>query len=95
MRNAPEEAPKQVYRHFYFAYRAPVESAVCAAIERGSRVVHISPHSFALVLTCVVRCADVGLFTTYIGRADGACALADNPRSALALRISEFVAIVP
>jgi predicted N-formylglutamate amidohydrolase len=61
MRNAPESVREEVYERYYVPYRKRVEDAVRGAVERGSRVVHISSHSFTPRLHGVVRKADVGL----------------------------------
>jgi predicted N-formylglutamate amidohydrolase len=61
MRKAPESVRREVYQRYYSPYRARVENAVRAAVERGNRVVHISSHSFTPRLNGVVRNADAGL----------------------------------
>jgi len=61
MRDAPESVRREVYDRYYVPYRKRVEDAVRDAVERGTRVVHISSHSFTPRLHGVVRKADVGL----------------------------------
>ncbi|HJV24679.1 MAG TPA: N-formylglutamate amidohydrolase [Aromatoleum sp.] len=45
---------------YYLPYRRRVERIIAQAVERGSRVVHISSHSFTPVMDGRVRTADVG-----------------------------------
>ncbi len=61
MRAAPQKVRADVVRQFYLPYRREVETAVREAIGRGSRVIHISAHSFTPVLRGVVRRTDLGL----------------------------------
>jgi predicted N-formylglutamate amidohydrolase len=61
MRKAPEALRREVYERYYVPYRTRIEDAVRGAVARGSRVVHISSHSFTPRLRGVVRKADVGL----------------------------------
>lgn len=61
MKRAPPEAKQAALERYYKPYRAELEAGVRREVERGSRVVHISSHSFTPRLRGVVRTADVGL----------------------------------
>jgi predicted N-formylglutamate amidohydrolase len=61
MRRAPREAKEAALERYYKPYRAELEAGVRRQIRRGSRVIHISSHSFTPRLRGVVRAADVGL----------------------------------
>ncbi len=61
MKRAPCEAKKAALERHYRPYRAALEAGVRREVRRGSRVIHISSHSFTPRLRGVVRTADVGL----------------------------------
>ena len=61
MRNASPDLREFVRRRYYEPYRRDVETLVAKAIAAGTRVVHISSHSFTPSLDGDVRRADVGL----------------------------------
>lgn len=52
---------RRILRSYYLPYRNRVEAEICASIERGSQVIHISSHSFTPELNGMVRNADIGL----------------------------------
>jgi predicted N-formylglutamate amidohydrolase len=60
-RAAPAAVRSEILERHYLPYRDAVEAHVAAAVARGSRVVHLSSHSFTPVLDGHVRNADVGL----------------------------------
>ena len=60
-RKAPVKVRGEILQSHYLPYRNKVEAAISAAIERGSRVIHIASHSFTPELDGVVRNADIGL----------------------------------
>lgn len=60
-RNAPPEVRREILGSYYLPYRSRVEAHIADAIARGSRVIHLSSHSFTAVLDGAVRNADVGL----------------------------------
>lgn len=61
MQRAPCEVKKAAFQRYYQPYRAALEAGVRREVRRGSRVIHISSHSFTPRLRGVVRTADVGL----------------------------------
>jgi predicted N-formylglutamate amidohydrolase len=61
LRNAPIEIRREIFRHYYLPYRTEAEDRIAHAISGGSRVMHISSHSFTPELDGKVRNADVGL----------------------------------
>ncbi len=60
-RGAPPAVRRDILERHYLPYRNEVEAHIAAAIARGSRVIHLSSHSFTPVLDGVVRNADIGL----------------------------------
>ncbi|OQW40024.1 MAG: N-formylglutamate amidohydrolase [Proteobacteria bacterium SG_bin4] len=60
-RNLPAAARQQILTRYYRPYRQRVETAIAQAIQRGSRVIHLSSHSFTPQLHGKVRKADIGL----------------------------------
>lgn len=58
---APAAVRREILERHYLPYRDAVEAHVAAAVARGSRVVHLSSHSFTPVLDGAVRNADIGL----------------------------------
>jgi predicted N-formylglutamate amidohydrolase len=52
---------RELVRQHYLPYRNRIEADIDAAIERGSRVIHIASHSFTPELKGEVRNADIGL----------------------------------
>ena len=52
---------REILERHFLPYRNKVESAIADAIHHGSRVIHISSHSFTPVLDGQVRTADIGL----------------------------------
>jgi predicted N-formylglutamate amidohydrolase len=60
-RNATADMRRQILDHYYRPYRTKVENLVRRAVAGGSRVVHISCHSFTPELNGKVRNADIGL----------------------------------
>lgn len=56
----PADKEKMLAR-YYRPYRQRVETAIADAIQRGSRVIHLSSHSFTPQLDGEVRNADIGL----------------------------------
>jgi predicted N-formylglutamate amidohydrolase len=61
VRAAPAAVRGKIAGQHYRPYRAAVEDLVKAGVGRGSRVVHVSCHSFTPALNGVVRNCDVGL----------------------------------
>lgn len=61
VRQAPAAVRREIMARYYFPYRARAEDLVARAIAGGSRVVHVSSHSFTPVLDGEVRQADIGL----------------------------------
>ena len=61
VRQAPEAVRDELLKEYYLPYRNQAESAIAAAIESGSTVIHISSHSFTPELNGEVRNADIGL----------------------------------
>ena len=60
-RNAPETIRREILDKHYLPYRSQVEAHIAAQIAGGSRVIHISSHSFTPVFQGEVRNADIGL----------------------------------
>ena len=60
-RNLPPIIKEKILDHYYRPYRQRVETAIAQAIQRGSRVIHLSSHSFTPQLHGKVRKADIGL----------------------------------
>lgn len=60
-RRLPPAIKQQIVRRHYAPYRQRVEAIVSDAVRAGSRVIHLSSHSFTPVLGGAVRNADVGL----------------------------------
>ncbi|HUX90536.1 MAG TPA: N-formylglutamate amidohydrolase [Gallionellaceae bacterium] len=60
-RKAPVMVRREILQSHYLPYRNKVEADIFAAIERGSRVIHIASHSFTPELGGVMRNADIGL----------------------------------
>ena len=60
-RRAPAPVRRTILNAYYLPYRKRVEAHIRGAIARGSRVIHVSSHSFTPQLEDVVRRADVGL----------------------------------
>lgn len=60
-RAAPRAIREEIFQRYYRPYRAKAETLIAQAVDAGSRVVHISCHSFTPVMDGKVRNADVGL----------------------------------
>lgn len=60
-RSVPAALRSKIVEQHYRPYRDQVEQSVHRLVSRGSRVIHISSHSFTPVLDGKVRDADVGL----------------------------------
>lgn len=60
-RMAPVMVRREILQSHYLPYRNKVEADIAAAIECGSRVIHIASHSFTPELNGVARNADIGL----------------------------------
>jgi len=60
-RSAPANVRREILEKHYLPYRNQVEAHIAAEIAHGSRVIHISSHSFTPVLDSDVRNADIGL----------------------------------
>lgn len=60
-RGAPAATREQILEQHYRPHRRQVGQLVSQAVDRGSRVIHISSHSFTPELGGEVRRADVGL----------------------------------
>ena len=60
-RGVPANVRREILDAHYLPYRDAVEAHIAAAIARGSRVIHLSSHSFTPVLDGTVRNADIGL----------------------------------
>ncbi|HYH41273.1 MAG TPA: N-formylglutamate amidohydrolase, partial [Burkholderiales bacterium] len=57
----PGDERERLLRRYYHPYREWVEAQVRDAAEAGTRIVHVSSHSFTPVLDGDVRGADIGL----------------------------------
>jgi predicted N-formylglutamate amidohydrolase len=60
-RNEPAAVRRDILKRYYLRYRNRVEAHIAAAVADGSRVVHLSSHSFTPELDGEVRKADIGL----------------------------------
>jgi len=60
-RNAPTTIRREILERYYLPYRTGAETSIAEAIRQGSRVIHISSHSFTPELDGAVRNADIGL----------------------------------
>jgi predicted N-formylglutamate amidohydrolase len=60
-KHAPVTIRREILTHYYLPYRHQVEQTIAEAIRSGSRVIHISSHSFTPVLKGQMRHADIGL----------------------------------
>lgn len=60
-KGAPADIKQEIYQRYYLPYRTKVEMHIAQAIAAGSRVVHISCHSFTPEMKGEVRNADIGL----------------------------------
>lgn len=60
-RGAPITVRREILKKYYLPYRNKVEAAIAEAIAHGSRVVHLSSHSFTAELDGTIRNADIGL----------------------------------
>lgn len=71
-RHAPVAVRRDMMERQYLPYRNKVEADIAAAIAHGSRVIHVSSHSFTPVLDGEVRTADIGLLydPTRLGEAE-------------------------
>jgi predicted N-formylglutamate amidohydrolase len=73
----------------YYPYRSRVAADIAAAIDRGSRVIHISFHTFTPNLDGDVRRADVGLL--YDPRRAGEAAFCTLLKSAITARRPDLI----
>lgn len=60
-RRAPAGVRREILEQHYLPYWSAVEAHVAEAVAAGSRVIHVSSHSFTPVLEGAVRNADIGL----------------------------------
>ncbi|HUL11808.1 MAG TPA: N-formylglutamate amidohydrolase [Methylococcaceae bacterium] len=60
-RDAPAEVRQQILENYYRPYRSKVENLVRLAVANGSRVIHVSCHSFTPELNGQTRNTDIGL----------------------------------
>lgn len=60
-RSAPAAVRREIMERYYLPYRNKAEANIAAAMASGSRVIHISSHSFTPELGGKVRNADIGL----------------------------------
>ena len=60
-RNAPENIRREILEKHYLPYRSQVEAHIASEIAQGSRIIHISSHSFTPVFDGEIRNADIGL----------------------------------
>jgi predicted N-formylglutamate amidohydrolase len=60
-RNAPASVRREILEQHYLPYRNQVEAHIATEIAQGSRVIHVSSHSFTPELDGDVRNADIGL----------------------------------
>ena len=60
-RPAPAAVRREILQRYYLPYRSQAEADIAATIAKGSRVIHISSHSFTPELDGEVRNADIGL----------------------------------
>lgn len=61
VRQTPLAMRNDILEHYYLPYRNAAESAIAKAIAHGSKVIHISSHSFTPELNGKIRHADIGL----------------------------------
>lgn len=87
-RHAPAALRHEILASHYLPYRNKVEAAVCAAIARGHRVIHIASHSFTPVLDGCARNADIGLL--YDPARRGESALCQNWQTQLKIQAPEL-----
>lgn len=60
-RAAPPAVRREIVEKYYLPYRNEVEAAIAEAVAHGSRVIHLSSHSFTPALDGTIRNADIGL----------------------------------
>lgn len=60
-RDEPATVRRDILKRYYLPYRNRVEAHIAAALAGGSRVVHLSSHSFTPELDGDIRTADIGL----------------------------------
>jgi predicted N-formylglutamate amidohydrolase len=60
-RAAAPDIREEIFQRYYRPYRTKAETQIAQAIESGSRVIHISCHSFTPELNGKMRDADIGL----------------------------------
>lgn len=60
-RNESAAVRRDILKRYYLRYRNRVEAHIAAAVADGSRVVHLSSHSFTPELDGTLRKADIGL----------------------------------
>lgn len=60
-KSLPREDREVLINKYYFPYRRSVEADIATAIAAGSRVIHLSVHSFTPRLDGQLRRADIGL----------------------------------
>ncbi|KVW93743.1 N-formylglutamate amidohydrolase [Thiobacillus denitrificans] len=60
-RGVPAKVRRDILEKYYLTYRNQVEAHIADAIAHGSRVIHLSSHSFTPELDGAIRNADVGL----------------------------------
>jgi predicted N-formylglutamate amidohydrolase len=61
IRQAPAMVRSEILERYYLPYRNRVEADIASAVGHGSRVIHVSSHSFTPELDGEVRNADIGL----------------------------------
>jgi predicted N-formylglutamate amidohydrolase len=83
-RGLPVGERERIVARYYTPYRIEVEARVARAVEAGSRVIHVSSHSFTPVLDGKRRDADIGIL--YDPARAGEAALARAWVAALAQR---------
>jgi len=82
-RGASRELRTSIVERHYRPYRTEVERLVRRSLSRGRRVIHVSSHSFTLVLDGKIRRTDVGLL--YDPARRGEAALCARWKASLAL----------
>jgi len=87
-RPAPATVRREIVEAYYLPYRKRAEALIADMIAGGSRVVHISSHSFTPELDGVVRTADIGLL--YDPARRGEARLCARWQAALELRAPQF-----
>lgn len=60
-KSAPADIKEEIFQRYYQPYRTKVEMQIAQAVAAGSRVIHVSCHSFTQELKGEVRNADIGL----------------------------------